>query len=238
MTLCLHAGAEPVSFDDLRGFTTPPATATHVPIPHFRLVEMLKHSLTYYHHDIAEEHYGLTKDGDRFFGVMTLKSPHGEWTDVVGLRNSHDKSFPVGVSYGSRVFVCDNLAFAGDHVIRRKHTVKALRDIHALLAELIEPLALQREAQYRQLNVYKETPLDDKEAHHLAIQLYKDGVLNLQRLPSVVQSWDAPEFDWGPKTAWRFFNSVTHTLAGKVAEAPHLTKALHQTLDGVCQRIC
>ena len=30
-------------------------------------------------------------------------------------------------AFGSRVFVCDNLAFIGDHVIRRKHTVKAKR---------------------------------------------------------------------------------------------------------------
>ena len=30
-------------------------------------------------------------------------------------------------AFGSRVFVCDNLAFIGDHVIGRKHTVKAKR---------------------------------------------------------------------------------------------------------------
>ena len=30
-------------------------------------------------------------------------------------------------AFGSRVFVCDNLAFVGDHVIGRKHTVKAKR---------------------------------------------------------------------------------------------------------------
>jgi hypothetical protein len=31
--------------------------------------------------------------------------------------NSHDKSLPIGIAFGSRVFVCDNLAFSADHVI-------------------------------------------------------------------------------------------------------------------------
>jgi hypothetical protein len=60
---------------------------------------------------------------------MTLRSPYDDYTDTVGLRNSHDKSFPIGIAFGSRVFVCDNLAFHGEHVIRRKHTVKAKREL-------------------------------------------------------------------------------------------------------------
>lgn len=55
----------------------------------------------------------------RFFGVLCLKS---DYTDMVGLRNSHDKRFPCAVSLGSKVFVYDNLAFVCDHVIKRKHT--------------------------------------------------------------------------------------------------------------------
>ena len=60
---------------------------------------------------------------------MSLKSPYGDYTDTLGLRNSHDKTFPIGIAYSSRVFVCDNLAFMGDHVIRRKHTAKAKREL-------------------------------------------------------------------------------------------------------------
>jgi len=64
---------------------------------------------------------------------MSLRSPYGDYTDAVGLRNSHDKSFPIGIAFGSRVFVCDNLAFIGDQVIRRKHTVKAKREFAPIL---------------------------------------------------------------------------------------------------------
>src|SRR5881397_1045647 len=53
------------------------------------------------------------------------KEPYTGYSDTCGLRNSHDKRFPIGISVGSRVFVCDNLAFIGDHVIKRKHTANA-----------------------------------------------------------------------------------------------------------------
>jgi hypothetical protein len=45
------------------------------------------------------------------------------------------------------VFVCDNLAFNADVVIKRKHTVNGKHDLPGLIGAVIEPLALQREAQ-------------------------------------------------------------------------------------------
>src|SRR6202051_1263297 len=112
--LCLHCGGEGVSYDALRQLETPPATPTHVPIPHFRVVDMLRHTLGFYGHEITEEHHGLTEDGARYFGLLSLRSTYTGYEDAVGLRNSHDKSFPIGVAFGSRVFVCDNLAFLAD----------------------------------------------------------------------------------------------------------------------------
>jgi hypothetical protein len=125
MSLMLHAGANPIEYDGLRELTTPPASPTHVPIPHHRVVDLAAYSLSYFGHEVVERHFGVTEDGMRFFGVMTLRSPYGDYSDMIGLRNSHDKSLPIGVAFGSRVFICDNLAFVGDHVIKRKHTANA-----------------------------------------------------------------------------------------------------------------
>jgi len=98
-------------------------------------------------------------DGLRYFGVMTLRSAYGNYGDIVGLRNSHDKSFPIGIAFGSRVFVCDNTAFIGEHVIRRKHTVKAKRELPGLVTEIVQPLQQQRIAQNQKLLAYQEAPL-------------------------------------------------------------------------------
>ena len=41
---------------------------------------------------------------------------------AVGVRSSLDKSISLQWACGSRVFVCDNLAFRSERVIARKHT--------------------------------------------------------------------------------------------------------------------
>jgi hypothetical protein len=52
-----------------------------------------------------------------------LRSTYTGYEDVPGSRNSHDRSFPVSIGYGSQVFVCDNMAFLAEHQIKRRHTV-------------------------------------------------------------------------------------------------------------------
>jgi hypothetical protein len=89
---------------------------------------------------------------------MSLCSPYGDYTDTVGLRNSNDRTFPIGIAFGSRVFVCDNLAFIGDQVIRRKHTVKAKRELPGLVKEIVQPLQAQRIAQNGKLLITKRRP--------------------------------------------------------------------------------
>jgi hypothetical protein len=164
-----------------------------------------------------------------------LKSPYTGYDDMVGLRNSHDKRLPVGISLGSRVFVCDNLAFAGDHVIKRKHTANLKRDLPGLIGEIIEPLAIQREAQKVRIDRYQATDIADEWADMVIMQMYRNGVINVQRISEVVGQWDNPTHpEWGGKTAWRLFNAATFALKGKVAEKPAATVYLHKILDLAC----
>jgi hypothetical protein len=233
----LHAGANPVDYDGLRALETPAATETHVPVPHFRLVDLVAHSLGYYGHEIVQQNFGVTPDGMKFFGVLTLRSPHTGWSDVVGLRNSHDKSLPVGVSFGSSVFVCDNLAFSGDFVIKTKHSAKLKMRLPGLIGELIEPIAEQRESQQKKLLTYQEAALPDDLADHAIMSMFREGVINLQRIGDVHGEWQKPSHDWGDKTAWRLFNAATFALTGKVMEKPAVTTKLHAVIDGVCTRL-
>jgi len=233
--LMLHAGAEPVEYGALRAIPIPDATDTHVPIAHQEVVDMVKYALGFYNHEIVEENYGVTPDGLRFFGLLSLRSTYGDYTDTVGLRNSNDKRFPIGISFGSRVFVCDNLAFAGDHVIRRKHTANAKRDLPGLVAEVVEPLRDQRLRQAQMFDAYRQTPLDEVEVDHIIMQLYRAGVINLTRIADVLSAYENPPHDWGEPTVWRLFNATTFALAGKVAENPGATRQLHQIIDGICE---
>jgi hypothetical protein len=203
-------------------------------VPHHEIVELMRYTLGFYGHEIMEEHHALTPGGERYFGLLSLRSPYGDYSDTVGLRNSHDKSFPIGIAFGSRVIVCDNLAFIGDHVVRRKHTMKAKRELPGLVAEIVQPLQEQRIRQNETLAFYRRIPLDDRAADHAILSMYRENIIGVQRIADVLDQWERPQHDWGDKTAWRLFNAATFALAGKVAERPALTRHLHDVLQGVC----
>ena len=237
MGLMLHAGAVPVDYAGLREFATPAPTATHFPVPHHSVVDYVKHSLTFFGHEVVGEDYGITEDGQKFFGVISLKSPYGDYCDQVGLRNSHDKSFPVAVSFGSRVFCCDNLAFNGEHVIKRRHTPKIKRELPGLIAEIIEPLGEQRKQLATMYDRFKGTPLVLDQADAAVIRMYREGVINVTKIADVLSAYDEPPHDWGGETAWRLFNAGTYALTGRVAENPRTTGKLHEIIDGTCERL-
>lgn len=236
MTLMLHAGASELSFEALHNVTTPQGTDTHKPIAHHVVVEMVRYALGFYKHEIADERHAVMPDGSNYFGLLTLRSPYGDYGDVVGLRNSHDKSFPIGIAFGSRVFVCDNTAFIGEHVVSRKHTAKAQRELPGLVAEIVEPLAKVREQQHARFRDYKQTPMDNEMADHAIMEMYRREVIGVKAIPDVLHEWTAPSHDWGAQTAWRLFNATTFVLAGKVLASPKRTSDLHAVLDVICSR--
>ena len=121
---------------------------------------------------------------------------------MLGLRNSHDRSLPIGIAFGARVMVCDNLSMLADHVIKRKHTIKAKKELPGLIQEIIQPLQAQRIAQNQKLIAYQQTPLTAQQADHAILELYRKDVINLQRVGAVVNAWENPPHAWGDRTAW------------------------------------
>jgi len=234
LTLMLHAGASAIDYDGLRTLATPPATATHHPLPHHELVSMIEYALNYWGHEVTKREFGVTPDGARFYGVLTLKSDYGDYEDLVGLANSHNKTSAIQVGMGASTFVCDNTSFRSDVVVKRKHTPGSKRQLPGLIAEIIEPLKQQRVTQHAMFERYKGTELTDERADMLIMQMFRRGIINCTRIPEVLQQWETPTCDYGPKTAYRLFNGVTWSLKPKVIEQPVLTQRLHELIDGEC----
>jgi hypothetical protein len=240
MALMLHCGANPIDYPALRDIVTPEPTPSHVPIPHHRLVDMVRHTLAFYGHEVVSETHGVTEDGMRYFGVMMLKSAYGGYEDAVALRNSHDKKFPIGIGFGGHVFCCDNMSLMADHVIRRKHTANAKRDLPGLISEVVEPLADARDRQQRAFNLYRATWLKPEQVDHAIMELYRNGVINLTRIADVDNEWTTPSFEElvdAGFTAWRLFNAVTFVLNGRILGEPRSTQELHRIIDGVCVHV-
>src|SRR5580692_7028015 len=94
--LTLHCGAHLIEFDAVATVATPPATGTWTPIPHHQLIQTVQKTLAATNLKIGTQAHSLTHDGQRYFGLMevTSRKTSDDYCCVLGLRNSHDKTFP------------------------------------------------------------------------------------------------------------------------------------------------
>ena len=238
--LLLHCGAHHIERDQLAATPTPDATRTWQPIPHHHLLDQVESSLDGYGLRVVNQAHAVWGGGDRYFGLLELANGHTrtDYSLVLGLRNSHDKSFPASICVGSSVFVCDNLAFSSEVVIARRHTRFIQRDLPGLVSRAIGRLGELRVAQDTRIATYRETELDDPTAHDLAIRALDAQVLPATRLPALLEEWRRPrhvEFTDGGRTAWRFLNAATEVLKGRnLAALPRRTQVLHGLMDSAC----
>ena len=167
--LILHCGAAEVPRKALAMVPTPRPTETWQPIPHETYVHRIEQALPDYGLSVVQEAHAITHDGTRYFGLVQVQngcsSPDYTW--VLGLRNSHDKSLPAGLVAGSQVFVCDNLAFSGEVQISRKHTPNILRDHPGLVDSALTRLLGLFRFQDQRVERYKSVHLGDADAHDL-----------------------------------------------------------------------
>jgi len=73
-TSTLIASDGKINREELARVPTPPATATHQPIPHHQIVEALVETLSFRQIGVIQEEYAVSKDGMKLFGVLDLEA--------------------------------------------------------------------------------------------------------------------------------------------------------------------
>jgi hypothetical protein len=233
-------------------------TETHFPIPHRELLSLALGAIKAQNLDVVNAAHALSHDDARYFGLFEV-APTGparaaltggdgashsdgmvarpDYGTIVGIRNSHDQTFPAGLVIGSQVFVCDNLAFSGEVNMRRKHTRHILKDLPGLVDAAMGRLMGLRNRQEHRISAYKEAGMEDRDAHDLIIRAMQGGVIPNARIKDVVNQWHKPEHEeFAPRTAWSLFNGFTQVLRGRghIGEQPRFTQALHGIMDAQC----
>lgn len=235
--LCLHSGATVIEMEQLRNVILPEATATWTPVAHDALVDSVKGALVAGGANIVKEEHALYNNGARYFGLLHLGENNDGGNTVVGLRNSHDKTFPAGLSLGNHVFVCDNLSFSGDIVVSRKHTRFINRDLDRLIYDAVGRLSDLRVQQAARFAAYKSRELTDIETHDIIIRALLAKVISGEAVSKVVNEWRKPaHVDFEPRNVWSLFNDFTEVMKGTAPMAAvKRTMALHGLLDAQCQ---
>ena len=94
--LILHCGAAEVPRKALALVPTPRPTESWLPIPHETYVHRIEQALPDYGLSVVQEAHAITHDGSRYFGLIQVQNgcSSDDYTWVLGVRNSHDKSLP------------------------------------------------------------------------------------------------------------------------------------------------
>jgi hypothetical protein len=251
----LHTGAQEVQREDIRNFPSPPAVETlrtgktkgvsiWQPIDHEFLVRYTEKALQNQGFEITERQFGMTPQGDRFFGLMEITGNDLDgngptergYSRLLGLRNSYDKSFAAGIACGARVFVCDNLSFSGDVTANHRHTKEILNKLPGMITTAISNMQEAFQFQDRRMQAYKDTGFDRYTLSDSLIELMRGSCIPAAQAVAVYDEYLKPtaEHETDSKV-WNLFNAVTEVLKRVPPQEMCIrTQRLHKELDKVC----
>jgi len=240
LNLCLHCGSSRASLEQVEAVPTPEPDGRWHPISHMTLINLVREHLAAAGYHVAQEEHALSKDGERYFGLLQLLTDDcdEEGALVTGLRNSHDKMFPAGLLVGNGIFICDNLSFIGEIKMVRRHTTNVMRDLPGLVSKSIGRLGDMRFRQQERVDWYKETMLPPAHVHDIVVKSMDQGIIAPSAIKKVLHEFREPRHQEFRDTgdAWRLFNSYTEVLknigrSGSVWDLPQRTEKLHGLLD-------
>lgn len=233
--LLLHCGAEIVDRNNVLKVDTPESTDTWFPLSHQTLIEEVETQLDSASFTVTGETHALSHEGERYFGLFEVsgysETTAKDYSWIVGLRNSHDKSYPAGLVAGTKVFVCDNLCFSGEVRISRKHTRYAMRDLRHLASRAVGELGGKFQQLDQRIEGYKGKLLSDPKAHDLVVKALDCRAITPTQVPAVLQEWREPSHEaFRKRNAWSLFNAVTEVHKRL---NPHTAVARGQALHGL-----
>ena len=107
--------------EELASLTTPKGTDSWKPVPHKHLVDVIHEELERRGIEVTKENYAVQKEGNVLFGTLDLDwQDDGDMTASIGLRTANDKTISIQMAIGMRIFVCDNMMFAGDLIALKR----------------------------------------------------------------------------------------------------------------------
>jgi len=208
-TLISYSGK--ISRTDLAQVRTPPATSTHIPIPHTEVVDTLIETLSLRHIGVVGEEFAVSSDGMEMFAVLDLETTFDGCRFAIGIRNANNKRFRLSCTVGLRVFVCQNLAFQGDYTpVLAKHTKNfGLKDS---LSVGVDRMQRNFDPMRRQVEAWRASQLSDEAAKLIIYRAFVEGELEVPRhLARVVHNhyFDPQHEEFAPRTVWSLSNAFT-----------------------------
>lgn len=220
--LILHRGAREVSIEELGDVPAPAPTATWFPISHAAVLHGVTETLDAAGFGIERQTLALSQDNAKFFGVLRLRAMVADGVFLAaGIRNSIDKTLPLGFCAGQSVLCCDNLAFRSELLVARKHTTFGGVRFSEAIAKAVGSLSAFQQSEALRIAQMRDRSLDDTEAEALMLRSYERGLVSHLTLPRVIEQWrEPPQEDFTPRNLWSLFNAFTGALQDRSRSNP------------------
>jgi hypothetical protein len=213
--LIAHRGAEIVTREQLGNYPAPAATATFKPVGHADLVATLTQVMQDRGLHITREQFAV--QSQKLFGTFDLEwQKMEEFGAAVDFRHANDKSMPIQIAVGARVFVCDNMSFLGELIHTRRHTAKLD------LGQELDGAMYRYMQGFRRLlddiNVQKETVMEERKAKTLIYDIFRQKILPVRLFHPIVEDYET-RAKAEPPTGWLLHNCCTAQIK-TLAPAP------------------
>jgi hypothetical protein len=213
--LIAHRGAQIVTRAELEAFTPPPGTDTFKPVGHAELVATLTQVMQDRGLHIVREQFAVQKE--KLFGMFDLEWQRmEEYGAAVGFRHANDKSMPMQIAVGARVFICDNMSFLGELIHTRKHTAKL--DLGVELDSAMYRYMQGWRRLVDDINVQKDTEIEERRAKTLIYDIFRQKILPLRLFPLVTEGYEVATTDQ-QGTGWILHNACSAPIK-TLAPAP------------------
>jgi len=230
MSEAILIGNNRVSESEVLSVPSVPFTRTFHPIHHKDVISAIRSGIVATGMEVVKAEYVLSNEGKRMFGVWDLNAGNSDLCWSLGIRNSLDKSMAMGITAGTRVFVCENLSFTGDFVEFRRHT-KGLEvdDLEFLAYRAMKKMVstLTRfQGWHEGLRQYE---LTEQDAKILLVEIMTQQVIPPSRFARFYDLY------WGgvyAKTLWGFHEATTDVLKdSNLMTIPAKNKVLNGILN-------
>ena len=236
-----------VDFDQVVNVPTPPVeyrkkenangerAISYQPVSHHSLVDQTKNRLAENGFTIQDEVHSLARSDQHYFGLFAVDHPNRVNTDrgcVIGIRNSHDKTFPAGLCAGDAPFVCDNLIFTNTIKLARRHTRNILNDLDFTINRALGKLFGFWNSQDARIEAYKDMSIGNVLANDLIVKAVQAKALPKTKILDVVNQWQSSDHvEFKDRNVNSLYNAFTEVYKGNLIALPNRSEALHSLLD-------
>ena len=218
-TLILHCGGEAATLEQIAAVPPPEETDSYKPLPHYDLafntMKIGEEMMGLRGFKVGKAAFGLSHEGRRMFGLVSFKNGTQGMGLAVGFRNSYDKSMSAGFAIGGRVFVCDNLALAGELVVMRRHTGGIIEELRDKLVLTFHRAYQTWDSLVNDRNRMQACELSSDRAHELIGLAFGRKLIGPRQFLNVVREWRTPRHEeFKDRNLWSLYNGFTEVYKG------------------------